>query len=155
MVLDQVFSADSIILDLKSKEKSALFAEMLDAIKLANPDVDKEEALTALCERESKMSTGIMHDIAVPHGSCNSVKKTIGAIGISREGIDYKSLDGDPVHFVFMMLSGTGETEGHLSALKELASILQNPSFIKDLKNQNTQQAVYNLLCSYENTGAF
>lgn len=155
MILDQVFSADSIILDLKSKEKNALFAEMLDSLKLANPCVDKDEALKALCDRESKMSTGIMHDIAVPHGSCNSVKKTIGAIGISREGIDYKSLDGDPVHFVFMMLSGTGETEGHLSALKELASILQNPAFIKELKIQDSKEAVYRLLCSYENTGAY
>lgn len=151
MVLDQVFSAESVILNLQSKDKNALFAEMLDAVKSANPGVDKEEALNAICEREAKMSTGIMHDIAVPHGSCNSVKKTIGAIGISRDGIDYKALDGEPVHFVFMLLSGTNETEGHLSALKELASILQNPAFIKELKNMDSQEAVYNLICNYEN----
>lgn len=154
MVLDQVFSAESVILNLQSKDKNSLFAEMLDSLKSANPDVDKEEALSAICEREAKMSTGIMHDIAVPHGSCNSVKKTVGVIGISREGIDYNSLDGDPVHFIFMLLSGTGETEGHLSALKELASILQNPAFIKELKTQDSKEAVYNLICKYESSAS-
>lgn len=152
MVLEHVFSAESIILDLKSTEKNALFAELIDKVAAVNPDIDRAEALAAVCEREAKMSTGIMHDIAVPHGSCNSVKKTVGAIGISRSGIDYDSLDKAPVHFVFMLLSSSSETESHLNALRELASILQNPSFIKELKEKNSEDEVYRLICNYEQT---
>ena len=64
MVLQQVFSPKSIILDLQSTEKDELFEEMLEAVVAVQPDIDRSEALHALRERESKMSTGIMHSVA-------------------------------------------------------------------------------------------
>lgn len=149
-MLEQVFSPKSVILNLESTEKDELFEEMVEAIVSVQSSVDRAQALNALNERESKMSTGIMHDIAVPHGSCMTVKGIVGAIGISRNGIDYDSLDKAPVHLVFMLLSGIEETEKHLAVLKELASVLQNPNFVKEVQEQKSAQAVYDLLCKYE-----
>ena len=152
MGLEQVFSSKGVILNLESTDKDELFEEMVEAIVSVQPQIDRTQALKALRERESKMSTGIMHDIAVPHGSCMTAKGIVGAIGISRKGIDYDALDNAPVHVVFMLMSGPDETEKHLSVLKELASVLQSPAFIKEISEQTTAQGVIDLLCKYESS---
>lgn len=150
MVLAHIFSPKSICLNLGSTDKDELFEEMVQTLVTVQPGINREKALAALHERESKMSTGIMHDIAVPHGNCESVRGVVGAIGISRAGIAYDALDKQPVHLVFMMLCNPSETERHLEVLRDLASILQNPSFVKAVMEQRSEQDVYNLLCEYE-----
>ena len=150
MILDQVFSPESVILNLESSDKEELFEELLESIVAVQPEIDRAQALSALRERESKMSTGIMHGIAVPHGHCPCVKNVVGAIGISRKGIDYDALDKAPVSLVFMVLSAPEETERHLKVLKALASILQNPMFAKQIVEMQNARQVYDLVCQYE-----
>ena len=151
-MLERVFSPKSIILNLESTEKDELFEEMVEAIVSVQPGIDRAQAIAALQEREAKMSTGIMHDIAVPHGNCMTAKTTVGAIGISRKGIEYDSLDKAPVHLVFMLLSNPAGTEEHLEVLKVLAALLQNPDFIKEVTDKQSAQEVYELLRGYESS---
>lgn len=150
MIFANVFSPKSVIVDLESEEKDELFEEMLESIRLAHPEIDREEALNALNEREAQMSTGIMHGIAVPHGRCVSVKGCVGAVGISRAGIDYDSLDGAPVNLVFMLLCGANDDELHLEILKELSSALRDQTFISRLCDKKSAQEVYDLLCEVQ-----
>ena len=149
MILGQVFSPKTIKLNLESTDKDELFEELLETIVAAHPSIDRAQALSAMREREVKMSTGIMHGIAVPHGASVSVEHVTGAIGISRAGIDYDALDGSPVHLVFMVLYNASETEGHLEVLKDLASVLQEPSFMKNVMEKQTPQEVFDLLVQY------
>ena len=149
MILEWGFSPKTVVMNLESTEKDELFEEMVEAIVSVHPEVDRNQALEALRERESKMSTGIMHDIAVPHGNCLSVKEVIGAIGISRKGIDYDSLDKAPVHLVFMILCSPEHPDMHLSVLKEISSVLQSPTFLKEVLEKQTPQEVYDLLCTF------
>lgn len=151
MILEKVFSPETVILNLESTDKDELFEEMVEAIVRIHPELDRAQALQALRERESKMSTGIMHGIAVPHGNCATARDVIGAIGISRAGIDYESLDKAPVNLVFLILCNPEQPEMHLSVLKELASVLQNPGFVADVMEKKTAQEVYDLLCAYKN----
>ena len=151
MILEKVFSPETVILNLESTDKDELFEEMVEAIVRVHPELDRAQALTALRERESKMSTGIMHGIAVPHGNCASATDVVGAIGIRHAGIDYDSLDKAPVNLVFLVLCNPEQPEMHLSVLKELASVLQNPGFVADVMEKKTAQEVYDLLCAYKN----
>ncbi|MCQ2241268.1 PTS sugar transporter subunit IIA [Treponema sp.] len=150
MNFNKIFSPKSVILNLQSEEKDKLFEELVQAIHAANPTLDREEALASVRERESKMTTGIMHSIGVPHGNSKSVKGCVGAVGISQKGIDYASLDGEPVHFVFLLICGEGEDELHLEVLKDLAVLLQDKQFLENLGNSKDPQEVYNLLCRSE-----
>ncbi len=150
MILEWGFSPKTIVMDLESTDKDELFEEMVESIVRARPEIDRAQALEALRERESKMSTGIMHNIAVPHGNCLSVKDVVGAIGISRKGIDYESLDNAPVHLVFMILCSPEHPEMHLSVLKELSSVLQSPTFFKEVMEKKTPQEVFDLLCAFK-----
>lgn len=146
MNLQQVFSKESIIPDLQSTDKEELFEEMLQAIINVQPDINREEALSALSERESKMTTGIIPSIAVPHCRIDTVRGVAGAIGISRKGIDYDSLDGKPVHFVFMLICNSIEDALHLEVLKNLSVKLENPLFMQSLSECKTADEVYDLL---------
>lgn len=154
MILEWGFSPKTVIVDLESTDKDELFEEMVETMVVAHPEIDRAQALEALKERESKMSTGIMHNIAVPHGNCASVKEVVGAIGISHKGIDYDSLDKAPVHLVFMILCNPEHPEMHLSVLKELSSVLQSPAFLKEVMEKKSGQEVYDLLCAFKDGAA-
>ena len=150
MVLGQIFSKDTIVVNLESTEKDELFEELVETIHSVCPEMDRGEAVQSLNEREAKMSTGIMHSVAVPHALISSMNKTIGAIGISRNGIDYDALDKAPVHLVFMLIGIQCETEQHIQVLKQLANVLQIPGFVDKMVRCETSSDAYNLLCSAE-----
>lgn len=150
MLLGEIFPKDTIIVNLESTEKDELFEELVEKIRSCCPELDRKEALDDLNERESKMSTGIMHNVAIPHAQVSSIKTTVGAIGISRNGIDYDSLDKAPVYLVFMILGSENEAERHIQILKSLASVLQIPGFVSKMTNCNSASEVYKFLCDSE-----
>ena len=150
MVLGEIFLKDTVVLNLSSTEKDELFEELVETIHSHHPIFDKKIALEALNLREAKMTTGIMHSIAIPHALIPSMKGSIGAIGISREGIDYDSLDKAPVHAVFMIIGSENETEQHIQILKRLAAVLQIPNFIENLISLKSSSEIYNFICKAE-----
>ena len=150
MILNEVFPKDTIVVNLSSIEKDELFEELVEVIHSKHPVFDKLEALNILNERESKMTTGIMHSVGIPHALIPSMKGTVGAIGISQEGIDYDSLDKAPVHAVFMIIGNENQTEHHIQVLKQLASVLQIPNFIQNLLSLKSSSEIYNFICTSE-----
>ena len=150
MLLSKVFNPKSVNIDLQSEDKDEVFEELVEEMVNAHPDLDRVAALSAVQEREKKMSTGIMSGIAVPHGKTDAVTEVHGAIGISRAGIDYEALDGKPVHLIFMLLSSPDSSELHLRVLKRLARLLENTKFYNALLEQKSSEAVYDLVCKYE-----
>ena len=113
-------------------------------------DFKDAKALKVLNERESKMTTGIMHSVGIPHALIPSIKDSIGAIGISHEGIDYDSLDKSPVHVVFMIIGADNDPNHHIQILKQLASVLQIPDFVKNLLTLKSASEIYNFICTSE-----
>ena len=150
MVLGQVFPKNTIVMDFSSTEKDELFEELVETIYSNYPGFDKNEALKVLNERESKMTTGIMHSVGIPHALIPSIKDSIGAIGISHEGIDYDSLDKAPVHVVFMIIGPDNDPNHHIQILKQLASVLQIPDFVKNLLSLKSTSEIYNFVCTSE-----
>ena len=150
MVLRELFPKDTIVVHLSSTEKDELFEELIETIYSFHPNFKKQEALDCLNEREAKMTTGIMHSVAIPHALIPSMHGAVGAIGISHEGIDYDSLDKAPVHVVFMIVGGENETEQHIQILKQLASVLQIPDFVKTILSLKSASEIYNFICNSE-----
>ncbi len=150
MVLGEALSPKAIKIDLESVEKDEVFEELIEELVAVVPQLDRSTALQAVLDRESKMSTGVLPGIAVPHGKTDAIKGVKGVIGISREGIEYDSLDGKPVHVVILLLSSPDASELHLRILKHLARLLENNSFYNDLLSQKAPQDVYDLVCRYE-----
>ena len=150
MFLQEVFRPEFIKIDLEAEDKDEAFEELVDFFCQARGLSIREELLTALKEREAKMSTGILKGIAIPHGSTYAVDTVCGVLGVSGGGVDYDALDGNPVYLLFMLLAPHQDAETHLRVLKRLAELLENPEFSIDLKSQSDAQGAYRVICKYE-----
>jgi PTS system fructose-specific IIC component/PTS system nitrogen regulatory IIA component len=150
MFLYDVFPPELIKVGLEADDKEEAFEEMVDHFCHAVKINAREDILESLRLRESKMSTGIQKGIAIPHGKTNAVDTVYGILGISKKGIDYDALDGEPVYLLFMMLAPQKDTEQHLRLLKRLAELLDNPQFYTDLITQGNSQGAHGIIKKYE-----
>ncbi|MDR2701114.1 MAG: PTS sugar transporter subunit IIA [Spirochaetaceae bacterium] len=150
MIISELFKPEFIKIGLEAEDKDEAFEELVDAFCQASRLTIREEMLDAIREREQKMSTGVHKGIAIPHGKTGAVDKVYGVLGISRQGIDYDALDGQPVYLLFMLLIPQTETESHLRILKRLAELLEDPQFFTDLAAQNTPFAASEVIRKYE-----
>jgi PTS system fructose-specific IIC component/PTS system nitrogen regulatory IIA component len=151
MLLGELFPPEFIKIGLEAEDKDEAFEELADAFCHAARLKIREEVLDAVRERERKMSTGIQKGIAIPHGKTDAVDRVCGMLGISRKGIDYDALDGEPVYLLFMVLGPQSSTEKHLGVLKRLAELLQNPQFFTDLASQTDPVQAGVIIKKYEN----
>jgi nitrogen PTS system EIIA component len=127
MLLEQLFSIERIKVDVESLERRPLFSELVDFLALSTRRaIDPAAVLSALEEREAKMTTGIYPRVAIPHAKVAGIGGCYGVVGLSRSGVDYGSLDGKPVNLVFMLVSDAEEAAEHLKALKTLAARLDD-----------------------------
>ena len=150
MFLYDLFPPEFIKVDLQAQDKDEVFEELVDFYCQADHANIREDVLEGLREREAKMSTGIQKGIAIPHGKTSSVESVKGVVGISRKGVDYDSLDGEPVYLLFMIITPLVDSEMQLRVLKRLAEILENPQFYIDLQAQSTAAGAYRVICKYE-----
>ncbi|MDR3138292.1 MAG: PTS sugar transporter subunit IIA [Treponema sp.] len=150
MFLHEVFPPELIKVGLEAEDKDEAFEEMVDHFCQTEKTNAREEILEVLREREAKMSTGIHKGIAIPHGKTNALDNVYGVLGISKKGVDYDALDGEPVYLLFMILASQKDSEKHLRLLKRLAELLENPQFYTELAAQNDSQGAYGIIRKYE-----
>ncbi|MBN2566221.1 MAG: PTS sugar transporter subunit IIA [Candidatus Eisenbacteria bacterium] len=135
MKLIDAVHVDSIEVNLHSRTKDDLFEEMVALLK-RNPvlaDADAKTILRALNERERTATTGVGKEVAIPHGKLMGLGGIVGAIGVSRRGIDYGSIDGHPVRFVVAIVAPPEESRDYLRILAKVARVLSDPSFTESL----------------------
>ena len=135
-VLSEIFDLGSIKIDLEGKTKEAVFLELIEAIAVVCPKSDRAMMFKAIEEREKKMSTGIKEGVAIPHAFCEGIGRIAGAIGISKQGIEYGALDNRPVHVIFLLVSQQAD-ENHLHVLNSIFKLVKSEalSLIKNAKN--------------------
>jgi len=148
LLLDEIFSADAIVPNLESAVKEDVFAELINAIAAAHPECDKDDMLQAMLEREKKMSTGIAPGVAIPHAICKGLTKNIGAIGISRKGIDFNSMDQKPVYVVFMLAMSDDKKEYHLRILNSINSLIESNT-VEKIKNARDAEEIHAIIAGF------
>ena len=149
MFLSEVFTPNLIKIGLEAEDKDEAFEELVDVFCSVKNVAGRDEILLSIHEREKLMSTGIQTGIALPHGKLGTLDELHGVVGISKRGIDYDALDGQPVYLIFMILVPK-DTDKHLRVLKRLAELLCQPEFYKDMISQKDSQSAFNTLKRYE-----
>ena len=150
MFLYEIFPPELIKVGLEAEDKDEAFEELVDKLCQVENSNAREEILEALRQREAKMSTGIQKGIALPHGKTNAIDQLSGVLGISKKGVDYDALDGQPVYVLFMLIAPQKDSEKHLRILKRLAGLLDNPQFFTDLLAQKDAQGAHGIIKKYE-----
>ena len=150
MILGQVFNPKTICVNLESEEKEEVFEELVEKLIELKPNLNRQNILSAIYERENLMSTGIKEGIAVPHGKTDEIDEVVGVLGISRKGIDYDALDNKPVYLVFLLLSSKSNAEFHLRVLRHLSTVIETSGFTSELMEQKTAEDAYQVICKYD-----
>lgn len=140
---------------LESDDKSAVIAELVEALVTAGEISagDKDEIIAAIMKREELGSTGIGRGVAVPHTKHPVVDKLVGTVGVSVDGIDFNSLDGENVQLFFLLVSPPDRPGDHLRALENITRHLrENEMFLKFLKQSKTAEDIQQLLEEADNS---
>ena len=148
----EYMSEDRIILDLKSKEKEEVFEEMAPLF-VADNIIDAEELeeyIEGLKEREKLTATGMQDGIAVPHAKSPSVHKIALALGISKEGINFESMDGEPSKYIFMIAAPKGTKQEHLDLLAMISELSYSEEVLEKLEKAQTRAEVIEILGNFE-----
>lgn len=148
MNMCRLLEEENIIMDLKGETKEGIIEEMLDLLVRNEKVKDREAALKAILDRERKMSTGMQHGIAIPHGKTDAVagSKLVTALGLKKSGVDFGALDGKPSTIFIMTLSPLNRTGPHIQFLAEMSQVLNDPQKRESLLNAATPQEVVALL---------
>ena len=124
---------------------------LVDAGKIAAADL--EGLVKAILKREELGSTGIGRGVAVPHTKHPSVSKLVGTVAVSQEGIDFQSLDGEPVQLFFLLVSPPDRPGDHLRALENISRQLRDESFCRLLKAAKEPVDIQHLLAEADGHG--
>lgn len=143
---NSLFAPETVIMNLKSTAKDDVIQEMaalLDADGVLN---DKQAFIDDIYAREKLSTTGIGMGIAIPHAKTAAVKTPRVAVGISKNGFDFASEDGEPVYLIFMIAVTDKDDNLHLDTLAKLSGKLMHEEFTDALKNAVSKEKVVELL---------
>ena len=146
MVLTQILEPQCVKVPLKGTDKESAITELVDLLDTAKLLTDKNDVLQSVLSRESTRSTGIGSGIAIPHGKCKGVKDLVMAIGISRQGIDFQSIDGKAVYIIVLLVSPLDRTGPHIQALARISRLMLDEDFKNKLQNAKSSQELYDLI---------
>jgi fructose-specific phosphotransferase system IIA component len=137
---------DCIVTELKSSTKEDIIKEMALILEKAGKIKAAEPVIPDLMNREKTMSTGMEKGIALPHAKSSSVKKLCAAIGIKKEGVDFKALDGGLSNIFILTLSPKDETGPHIQFLSTIASIFGKDTTRKKILEMKNKKEIYDYL---------
>ena len=139
---------DAVNPDLAASTKEGVIREMVAGLRGAGcfRDADVEDVIRAILKRELLGSTGIGRSVAIPHTKHPSVERLLGAIAVSRGGVAFDSLDGEPVHVFILLVSPQDRPGDHLRALENVSRCLRDDGFVKALRAARTREETWALL---------
>ncbi len=146
--LTEIVPEHAIVAPLKATDRDGVVRELIVAATKAGaaPEALVDELVTRVLDREKRGSTGFGRGVAVPHVKHKSVQRMAAAVGLATGGIDFNSLDKQPVYSVFLLLSPEDRPEEHLQAMEVIFKNLSKPTFLRFLRQARSAAEVRTLL---------
>lgn len=148
MKFSDFVQTEAIRASVTAQDKPDVIRELVEGLAASGAinAADQEGIIAAILKREELGSTGIGRGVAVPHTKHPSATKLVGTVGVSHEGVDFNSLDGDKVHLFFLLVSPPDRPADHLRALENISRQLRDDTFCRFLKQAQTVQDIRQLL---------
>ncbi len=124
-----ILTRERVKIPLENTEKDKIIEEMVEIIDDSTKLKNKSQILKAVLDREAVMSTGVGDEIAIPHGKSDGVDDIIAALGITREPVNFNSLDNKPVRLVWLLVGPQDKTGPHLKALSRISRLMHRKDF--------------------------
>ncbi|HML73285.1 MAG TPA: PTS sugar transporter subunit IIA [Anaerohalosphaeraceae bacterium] len=140
---------------LKAKQRDEAIRELVGVLgKSGKIPKDSVDAVSKLViKRENEASTGIGKGVAVPHVKSADISEPVAAVGCSGEGIDFASLDKQPVYSVILLVSPTNNPDRHLQAMETVFRNLQKDDFRRFLRQAQTSKEIVEIIADADGDG--
>ena len=144
----EIFSLEAIVAELEAQTKAAVLSEMAGAAVTGGllPRTRKSQVVAALEAREERGSTGLGRGIAIPHAKIPGLRRHAGVVARSSGGIEYRAIDGEPVHVLVMLISPESRHDEHLRALKWISGLARDPDFTSFIRQARTAQEILDVI---------
>ena len=148
MKISEFLCRGAVSSDLKSESKADVIAEMVGLLIEAGvlEKKHKPKVVEVLMAREALGSTGIGQGIAIPHGKSEATDKMISALGVSKKGIHFDSLDGESSHIFFLLIAPIDSSGPHLKVLAKISRLLKDKFFRDSLRNTRSSKDILDLV---------
>ena len=148
MTLNEIVKTEHIVSELKATNRWEAIDELVDNLvtNSAIAKSDRDAVIDVVRTRENSMSTGIGYGIGIPHASTDLIETVVGALGRSKNGIDFEALDNQPVTLVVLFLVPRGQFQKHLHTLANIARQLHNSEFRAALENAEDADSIFQIL---------
>jgi PTS system nitrogen regulatory IIA component len=139
---------EAIVPELTATTKEGVIREMVGSLTStgALKAAETEDIVRAILKRELLGSTGIGRGVAIPHTKHSSVDRLVGTVALSRPGVSFESLDGEPVHVFVLLISPQDRPGDHLRALENVSRSLRDDGFVRSLRHAATREGIWDLL---------
>jgi len=155
MKLSDIVCSDAIVARLKAKQRDEAIRELVGILgksgKIPKDSVDAVSKL--MIKRENEASTGIGKGVAVPHVKSADISEPVAAVGCSADGIDFASLDKQPVYSVILLVSPTNNPDRHLQAMETVFRNVQKDDFRRFLRQAQTSKEIVEIIADADGDG--
>lgn len=148
MRISEFLCKEAISNDLRATNKVEVISEMVSMLVEAGALEKKSKAkiIESLMAREALGSTAIGQGIAIPHAKSDTVTKLVSALAVSKSGVNFDSLDGEPAHIFFLLVAPSDSAGPHLKALARVSRLLKDKFFRDSLKATKTGKDILGLI---------
>ena len=148
MKFGEFVCTDAITTELLATDKQGAIREMVKTLLNAGQIAEEhyKSVVRAILKREKLGSTGMGRGAAIPHAKHPSIDRTVATVGVSQSGIDFDSLDGEPVFVFFLLISPSGHSNDHLKALEYIARHFHTDTFCRFLRQAKSVGVIKQLL---------
>ncbi|MCP4368264.1 MAG: PTS sugar transporter subunit IIA [Deltaproteobacteria bacterium] len=143
-ILD-VLKKEAIISDLQSRDKKGILEELVAPIAIIT-EIKHKDLVRVLMDREKLGSTGIGGGIGIPHGKLKQLESLALGFGLSRKGVDFESMDSQPTHIFFLLVTPENSTGLHLKMLARISRILKHDNFKENLLNAASSEEIFSII---------
>lgn len=151
-MLKSMITKECISLNLTAKSKNDVIDELVNMLFKNGKLNDPKEYKAQILKREEESSTGLEEGIAIPHAKTAAVKVPTVAIGISKDGVDFNSLDGEPSKLFFMIAAPANAKDSHIEVLSQLSTSLLDDDIREGILNAKSKEEIINILLKNEGT---
>lgn len=142
MKISDILSPDVIEVNLDVKDKGDSLNKIIALAAKSGKILDIDKVTNTILEREKLVSTGVGKGFAIPHGKTDAISDIIAAFVITRDSIDFDSIDGEPVRFIFLLVGKETLLNTHIKLLSRISRLMNKDEFRTKLLEAKTKEEV-------------
>lgn len=148
MRISEFLDEGAVSCELKANTKEGVIRELVGVLVKTGAVKEKDvpKFVQILLDREALGSTGIGQGVAIPHGKTSCTSRLVGAVGVSRAGLNFDSLDGELVHIFFLLVAPEDSAGPHLKALARISRLLKERHFRDSLRAAKDEKTLLKII---------